>query len=112
MSLPAGFRIKWKRAALKPMRDRHNECVPGRRAAPITFDAFEVDLAARELRKRGVRLKLQDRPFQVLAALLEKPGEVVTRGELQDRIWGNDTFVDFDKSLSAAVNKVRQALDD
>ncbi len=78
----------------------------------IRFDAFEADLTARELSKRGVRLKLQDQPFQVLAALLEKPGEVVTREELQQRIWGDDTFVDFDKSLSAAVNKVRQALDD
>ncbi len=78
----------------------------------IRFDAFEADLTARELSKRGVRLKLQDQPFQVLAALLEKPGEVVTREDLQQRIWGDDTFVDFDKSLSAAVNKVRQALDD
>jgi Tol biopolymer transport system component/DNA-binding winged helix-turn-helix (wHTH) protein len=94
------------------MRDRHNRCVSGTNKRAIAFDAFEVDLTARELRKRGVRLKLQDQPFQVLAALLEKPGEVVTRGELQDRIWGDDTFVDFDKSLSAAVNKVRQALDD
>jgi len=86
--------------------------VSGTNKHAISFDAFEVDLTARELRKRGVRLKLQDQPFQVLAALLEKPGEVVTRGELQDRIWGDDTFVDFDKSLSAAVNKVRLALDD
>ena len=73
---------------------------------------FEVDLVGRELRKEGVRIRLQDQPFRVLAALLEKPGEVVTRAELQDRLWGGDTFVDFDKSLSAAVNKVRQALDD
>ncbi len=78
----------------------------------IRFDAFEADLTAHELSKRGVRLKLQDQPFQVLAALLENPGEVVTREELQQRIWGDGTFVDFDKSLSAAVNKVRQALDD
>ena len=94
------------------MRDSHNRCVSGTNKRTIAFDAFEVDLAVRELRKRGVRLKLQDQPFQVLAALLETPGEVVTRGELQDRIWGDDTFVDFDKSLSAAVNKVRQVLDD
>ncbi len=78
----------------------------------VRFDAYEADLTARELSKRGRRLKLQDQPFQVLAALLEKPGEVVTREDLQQRIWGDDTFVDFDKSLSAAVNKVRQALDD
>lgn len=90
----------------------HNESVPEQRAQPIRFDAFEVDLAAHELRKRGVRLRLQDQPFQVLAALLEKPGEVVIRQELQDRLWGDDTYVDFDKSLSAAVSKVREALDD
>ena len=78
----------------------------------IRFDAFEADLTARELRRRGERLKLQDQPFQVLAALLEESGQVVTREELRERIWGDDTFVDFDKSLSAAVNKVRQALDD
>ena len=76
------------------------------------FDAFEADLTARELRKSGVAVRLQDQPFQLLAALLEKPGEVVTREELQERLWGDDTYVDFDKSLSAAVNKVRQALDD
>ena len=86
--------------------------VSGREGRTIRFDAFEADLAARELRKRGVLVKLQDQPFQVLAALLEKPGEVVTREEFQERLWGDDTYVDFDKSLSAAVNKVRQALDD
>lgn len=78
----------------------------------VAFDAFEANLAARELRKNGVRLKLQDQPFRVLQALLEKAGEVVTREELQERIWGEDTYVDFDKSLSAAVGKVREALGD
>ncbi len=78
----------------------------------IRFGVFEADLAAHELHRQGVRLKLQEQPFQVLTALLEKPGEVVAREELRERIWGGDTFVDFDKSLSAAVNKVRQALDD
>ena len=76
------------------------------------FGVFEVDLAAGELRRNGVRVKLQDQPFQVLAALLEKPGEVVTKEELQERIWRDDTFVDFDRSLATAVNKVRQALGD
>ena len=76
------------------------------------FGVFEVDLAAGELRRNGVRVKLQDQPFQVLAALLERPGQVVTKEELQERIWKDDTFVDFDRSLATAVNKVRQALGD
>ena len=81
-------------------------------APVIRFGPFEANLAARELRKAGVRLKLQDQPFRVLQTLLEKPGEVVTREELQERIWGEDTYVDFDKSLSAAIGKVREALGD
>ena len=81
-------------------------------APVIRFGPFEAGLAARELRKNGVRIKLQDQPFRVLQALLEKPGEVVTREELKERIWGEDTYVDFDKSLSAAIGKVREALGD
>ncbi len=84
----------------------------GQTSPVLRFGPFGADLAARELRKNGVRLKLQDQPFRVLQALLEKPGEVVTREELQERIWGEDTYVDFDKSLSAAIGKVREALDD
>ena len=80
--------------------------------SPIRFGVFELDLAARELRKRGVRVKLQDQPFRVLAALLEKPGEVVTREELKERLWAQNEFVEFDKSLSTAVQKIRQALGD
>ena len=67
--------------------------------SPIRFGVFELDTRTGELRKHGVRLKLQDQPFQVLQALLERPGELVTREELQARIWANDTFVDFDQSL-------------
>ena len=78
----------------------------------VRFGAFEADLAARELRKRGVLLKLQDQPFRVLEALLEKPGEIVTREELKERLWAQDEFVEFDKSLNTAVQKIRQALDD
>lgn len=76
------------------------------------FGVFEVDLGARELRKRGVRVKLQDQPFRVLEALLEKSGEIVTREELKDRLWAQDEFVEFDKSLNTAVQKIRQALGD
>jgi Tol biopolymer transport system component/DNA-binding winged helix-turn-helix (wHTH) protein len=78
----------------------------------VRFGAFELDARTGELRKHGVRLKIQDQPFQVLQALLERPGELVTREELQTRIWANDTFVDFDQSLNRAINKVREALSD
>ena len=76
------------------------------------FGVFEVDLRSHELRKQGMKVKLQDQPFQVLAMLLEHPGEVVTREELRKRLWPGDTFVDFDHSLSTDINKVREALGD
>lgn len=78
----------------------------------IRFGAFEVDLRAGELRKQGARVKLQEQPFQILAMLLENPGEVVTREDLRKRLWPDDTFVDFDHSLSTAINKIREALGD
>jgi Tol biopolymer transport system component/DNA-binding winged helix-turn-helix (wHTH) protein len=78
----------------------------------LRFSSFELDLRARELRKHGLRIKLQDQPFQILVLLLEKPGEIVTREELRDRLWPSDTFVDFDHSLNTAVKKLRQALND
>lgn len=81
-------------------------------ANAIRFDEFAVDLRAQELYKKGRRIKLQIQPFQVLALLLEQPGEVVTREELQKRLWPADTFVDFDHSLNTAVKKLRQALGD
>ena len=76
------------------------------------FGMFEADLATGELRRSGVKIRLQEQPFQVLAALLERTGEVVTREELRTRIWNADTFVDFDHSLNTAMNKLRDALDD
>ena len=76
------------------------------------FGVFELDLSAGELRKSGVKLRLQGQPFQVLALLLERAGEVVTREELQQKLWPSDTFVDFDHSLNTAINKVREALGD
>jgi TolB-like protein/DNA-binding winged helix-turn-helix (wHTH) protein len=78
----------------------------------IRFGAFEVDVRARELRKQGVRVKLQEQPFEVLQFLLEKPGEVVTREELRQRIWPADTFVDFEGGMYNAVKKLREALGD
>jgi len=78
----------------------------------LRFGLYELDLEAHELRKSGVRIKLQDQPFQILAMLLERPGEIVTRDELQKQLWPADTFVDFDLSLNSAVKKLRQALGD
>jgi cholera toxin transcriptional activator len=78
----------------------------------LRFGIFEVDLAAGELRKNGVRIRLQEQPFQVLAALLQKAGQVVTRDDLRQQIWPVDTFVDFDHSLNTAVNKIRESLGD
>ena len=78
----------------------------------VRFGVFEVDLGARELRKQGVRIKLQEQPFHLLQMLLEHPGEVVTREELQKRIWPVDTFVDFDQGLNNAIKRLREALCD
>src|SRR6202140_2769877 len=76
------------------------------------FGVFEVDLRAAELRKRGVRIKLQEQPFRILSLLLEHPGEVVTREELRHKLWPAHTFVDFDRSLNKAMTKLRSALAD
>jgi TolB-like protein/DNA-binding winged helix-turn-helix (wHTH) protein/cytochrome c-type biogenesis protein CcmH/NrfG len=78
----------------------------------MCFGPFEADLRSGELRKHGVRLKLQDQPFQVLALLLEHAGDVVTREELRQRLWPADTFVDFDTGLNSAVKKLRDVLAD
>ena len=78
----------------------------------IRFGIFEADLQAGELLRQGIKVKLQQQPFQVLAALLQRPGEVVTRDELQRRIWPSDTFVDFEHGLNKAMNRLRDALED
>src|SRR5262245_60322114 len=78
----------------------------------IRFGVFEVDLQAGELRKSGAKIKLQEQPFQILALLLEHPGQVVTREELQQRLWPADTFVEFDNGLNTAIKKLREALGD
>jgi TolB-like protein/DNA-binding winged helix-turn-helix (wHTH) protein/Flp pilus assembly protein TadD len=78
----------------------------------LRFGVFELDLRAGELRKHGLRVRLQEQPFQVLATLLEHPGEVVTREELQRKLWPADTFVDFDHGLNKTINKIREALGD
>ena len=76
------------------------------------FGLFELDTRAGELRKQGKRIRLQEQPLQVLAALVGRPGEIVTREELRQRLWPGDTFVDFDHSLNTAVNKLRDVLGD
>jgi DNA-binding winged helix-turn-helix (wHTH) protein len=76
------------------------------------FGSFEVDFRAGELFKNGRRIRLQDQPLQVLAMLLEQPGEVVSREELRQKLWPTDTFVDFDHGLNNAINRLREALND
>jgi TolB-like protein/DNA-binding winged helix-turn-helix (wHTH) protein/Tfp pilus assembly protein PilF len=85
---------------------------PAAVARILHFGVFEVDLKACELRKHGLRLKLPEQPFQVLVVLLEKPGEIVTREELRNRLWPSDTFVDFDHGLNNAVMRLREVLGD
>jgi DNA-binding response OmpR family regulator len=80
--------------------------------ALIRFGVFEVDPRSGEMRKSGLRIKLQDQPFKVLLALLERPGEVVSREDLKARIWPNDSFGDFDHAVNVAVAKLRTALAD
>jgi len=84
-----------------------NDMSPTRR-----FGAFELDLREGELRRNGMKVKLQDQPFQVLAELVERPGQVVTREDLRNRLWPADTYVDFDHSLNAAIRRLRDALGD
>src|ERR1700731_81575 len=78
----------------------------------VTFGLFEAHLQSGELWKAGKRIKIQSQPFKVLSALLERPGEIVSKEELQLRLWGKDTTVDFDHSLGTAINKIREALGD
>src|SRR5271163_4106490 len=78
----------------------------------IRFGAFEADLHSGEVRKSGNRIKLQDQPFKVLEILLERPGNLVTREELQTRIWPEETYGDFDHAVNVAVGKLRTALGD
>lgn len=78
----------------------------------VRFGIYEVNLRAGELRKDGAKIKLQEQPFKVLAMLLEHPGEMVAREELQKALWSTDTFVDFEHGINKAINKIREALGD
>jgi TolB-like protein len=78
----------------------------------VRFGAFELDQDAGELRKDGIKVRLQEQPFQMLQILLQRPGEVVTREELQQKIWPSDTFVDFDHGINNSIKRLREALGD
>lgn len=82
------------------------------RPSIVCFGTFEVDLEAGELRRNGIRVKIQGQPFQVLASLLARPGQVIDREELRRKIWADNTFVDFDRRINKAVNRLRDALGD
>src|SRR5438132_13663723 len=86
--------------------------VQARSPGILRFGVFEVDVRAGELRKQGVRIKLQEQPFHVLTLLLQRPGQVITREELRSELWQSETFVDFDNSLNTSINKLREALGD
>ena len=85
---------------------------PGSEPRLVRFGVFELDTRTRELRKRGTKLKLPEQSIQILATLLERGGELVTRDELQKKLWPNDTIVEFDHSINAAIKRLRQALGD
>jgi cholera toxin transcriptional activator len=78
----------------------------------VRFGVFEADLRTRELRKSGMRLKLQDQPFQVLMMLLQRRGQLVTKEEIRQKLWGEDTFVDFEHSIDVCIKKLRDVLSD
>jgi tetratricopeptide (TPR) repeat protein len=103
----------WRVSFLRSDVIFHRTWAPNVEKAPkslptLRFGAFEVDFQAGELRRSGVRVRVQDQPFQVLTALLERPGQLITRDELRRRIWSTDTFVDFDQGLNKAMNRLRE----
>jgi Tol biopolymer transport system component/DNA-binding winged helix-turn-helix (wHTH) protein len=106
-----GFRFVREDAMLLPELEARLMASP-KSKRELRFGAFELDPDGAELRKHGLRIKLQDQPLKVLIALLERPGEIVTREDLRDRLWGTGTFVDYEHGLSAAVNRLREALAD
>ena len=106
------IRVKWRERP-RGLVNFSFRCCPWNAPSNVKrFGTFEVDLRARELRKGGIRIRLQDQPFEILAVMLERPGEVVTREELRQRLWPAGTFVDFEHSLNAAIKRLRAALGD
>src|SRR5664279_5246542 len=88
------------------------ELMPDHAPRVTSFGVFEVDLRAGELRRNGVKVKIQNQPFQILGMLLERPGEIITRDEMRSRLWPAETFVDFDHGLNSAIRRLRDALGD
>ena len=88
------------------------ELMPSYGTRAVRFSVFEVDLRAGELRRNGIKVKLQNQPFQILSMLLERPGEIITRDEMRARLWPAETFVDFDHGLNSAIRRLRYALGD
>jgi TolB-like protein/DNA-binding winged helix-turn-helix (wHTH) protein/Tfp pilus assembly protein PilF len=82
------------------------------RPRPLRFGVFEVDPRTAELRKQGLKVKLHGQPFQILAMLLERPGELVTREEIREKLWAGDTFIDFEHSVNSSIKRLREALGD
>lgn len=106
MALEFKFCAAYTLARFSPMAD------PTERAGRFRFGDFEADLQSGELRRRGHRLRVTGRPIQILALLLERPGELLTRKELQEKLWPADTFVDFEHGVNSAVQTLRRALCD
>lgn len=106
--------VNWLATLLEPGITMAGTPEFGNRAGPsiLRFGPYELDLGAEELRKNGIRIRLQDQPFQILRMLLENPGQVVQREEIQKRLWPNDTIVEFDHGINAAVRRLRDALHD
>ena len=90
----------------------HHMDVPAHNVRAFRFGVYEVDPKAGELRRSGLKIKLQEQPFQILSALLDQPGEIVSREDLRRRLWPDDTFVEFDHSLNTAIGRLREALGD
>jgi len=86
--------------------------VNSRSAGPVRFGVFELDRRSGELRKAGVQIRLQEQAFQILTSLLERPGDLVTREELRQRLWPNGTFVDFEHGLNAVISRLRGTIGD
>src|ERR1700736_4191998 len=109
---------QWPEVCLRQWRNVRiavSQSLPGDMAKPsqiYRFADFEVDVRARQLRKHGTKLKLHGQPFQMLLMLLEPAGEVVSREQMQEKLWPADTFVDFEHSLNTSIKRLRQALND
>src|SRR5215469_9799612 len=106
------MRVLRGRLGLHPDLARSGHMPLASKPTLLSFGTFKVDLKTSELRKAGTKQKLAPQPFQVLQALLERPGEVVTREQLRDLLWPDHTYVDYDLALKKAINRLREVLGD